>query len=75
MLLKRLALGLNDGLEGLGRAAALLHNAEARLNALCELLAAIASNTFDPLLHAAIGTDAEADRALDHPGPVEVAGC
>jgi hypothetical protein len=59
-------LGLD--LEGLSRAASLLHRAEASLDAFGERFTGPTPSTFHLLLHAAIGPDSETDGALGHPG-------
>jgi hypothetical protein len=56
-------------LKGLSRAAALLHRAEASLNAFGEMCTGRTLHTFHLFLNAAIGPDSEADGALGHPGP------
>ena len=69
MLTEGLALGGGEGLggEGLAGAAALLHAAEAILDAFGERLTSRAQHTLHEFLNAAIGPDAESDGALVHP--------
>jgi hypothetical protein len=62
-------LGLVLGLERLGRALALLHSPQPRLDSLGELLAAQSPHSFNQLFHPAVGPDAETDGLLFHPWP------
>jgi len=63
------------GHKGLAGLLALLECAEAGFDPLGELLAALTRHAFHRFLHTAVGTDAETDRALGHPGKEGVGGC
>jgi hypothetical protein len=55
-------------LEGFGGASALLHSAELGFDALGERKAALSSDAFHHFIHSAVGSNAESDGVLGHPG-------